>query len=107
MTLNYSRFPALVKTSDGTSINRAAVVVIDGHAELAVERPKRDHADGGGVLVIAALDDVTVEQQNRREVILRASDGQTWSVGVGDGCSCRSALGDWYNNQRAHQPMGT
>ena len=107
MTLQYDRFPARVSTSDGTEVNRAAVVVIDGRAELAVERPRRDHADGGGVLVLAMLEDVTVETQNRREVILRAADGQTWTVGVGDGCGCRSVLSQWYADRRKGQPLGT
>ena len=106
MTLNYGRFPALVKTSDGTEVNRAAVVVIDGHAQLAVQ-PPRQHHEPQGVLVIATLDDVTVEQQNRREVVLHAGDGQSWSVGVGDGCGCRSALSQWYAEAIKGQRMGT
>ena len=96
----------MVRTSDGTVTNRSAVVVIDGRALLAVQMPRQFH-EPGGVQVIATLDEVTVEPPSRRETVLRAADGQTWSVGPGDGCACRSALEDWYHHQLAGQPHGT
>ena len=106
MTVSYSRFPASVTTSDGTVVNRAAVVVVDGRAELAVQ-PPRSHTEPDRILVLATLDDVTVEPQTRREVTLRAADGQTWQVGVGDGCGCRSSLSEWFRNRLKGQALGT
>lgn len=97
----------MVTLADGTVVNRAAVVVLDGRAEVAVLGARRDHTDGGNVQVVAAMEDVTVETQTRREAVLRSSSGEAWTVGVGDGCGCRSNLSQWYANQIKGQPMGT
>ena len=106
MALQFSRYPAMVSTSDGTVVNRSVVVVIDGHAQLAVQMPHQYH-EPGGVQVIATLDDVTVEKVNRHKTTLTAADGQSWTVGEGDGCSCRNALTDWLRQQIKGQPLGT
>ena len=106
MPVAFSRYPAMVRTSDGTPVNRSAVVVVDGRALLAVESPKRDPYDGGGVQVIATLDDVTVAP-SRREATLTAADGQTWTVTQGDGCSCRNALSEWLGAQIRGHGLGT
>ena len=106
MALAFARFPAMVTTSDGSTVNRAAVVVIDGRALLAVQ-PPRQHYEPQGVQVIATLDDVTVEVENRHRTYLRAGDGQVWTVAEGDGCSCRSAILDWFRAQCRGQPLGT
>lgn len=106
MTLLYARFPAMVDTSDGSHFNRAAVVVVDGQARLAVQMP-RQHHEPGTVQVVATLDDVSLGPQERRKVVLVAADGQSWTVGVGDGCACRSSLQQWYADQIAGQRMGT
>lgn len=104
--MSFCRFPALVKTSDGTEVDRAAVVVIDGRAELAVIA-KRGEFDGGGVTVIASITGVTVGEPANRVTRLTADDGQWWDVGAGSGCGCRSSLSQWYAARIQGQPMGT
>lgn len=104
--MSFCRFPSLVKTSDGSEIDRAAVVVIDGRAEMAVTA-KRGEFDGGGVSVIASIDDVTVGEPANRVTRLTAADGQWWDIGQGSGCGCRSVLSMWYQERIAGQPMGT
>lgn len=94
----------MVRTSDGTTVNRAAVVVADGRALLAVQRAHAHH-EPPSVQIIATLDDVTVEAQ-RREAVITAADGQTWTVGQGDGCGCRSPLSEWLRLQ-LRQGVGT
>lgn len=106
MTLLFSRFPARVTTSDGTSLNRCAVIVLDGHAELAVQRPGADVHNADVVQVIATMDGVTLGDF-AREATLTAEDGQWWKVGEGDGCGCRSPLQTWYAMRIAGQPAGT
>ena len=107
MTISFARFPAAVTMPDGTRINRAAVVVIDGRALLATEPPHQHH-EPGGVQVTATLEDVTVDAPQRgRESVLRAADGQVWMVGNGDGCNCASALKSWFQGHTRGQRVGT
>jgi hypothetical protein len=105
MPIAYSRFPASVVTSDGTTTHRGAVVVIDGDASLAVQVRSGDfHADE--VQVIATLTGVTVGNPGP-SVTLTGDDGQTWQISEGDGCSCRSPLLAWYQMALRGQPAGT
>ena len=107
MPLSYMRYPARVRSSDGVvDVNRSAVVVIDGRAEVAVQR-KDNQFDGGSVTVIAALDGVTVGQPDAGVVALTGEDGVVWEVSQGDGCGCRSALSSWYAARIQGVPLGT
>lgn len=105
MPMQFCRFPAKVVMGDGTEINRSAVVVIDGRAELAVQN-KRSDFDGGQVSIVATLDGVNVDAQGR-EATLTGESGEVWTVGQGDGCGCRSSLQSWYAGRIQGVPMGT
>jgi hypothetical protein len=87
---NYSRVPARVTGSDGLSVNRAAVVVIDGRAKLA------RRANVGGVEVLGEMDVADLTVANRKATIV-GTNGVTWEVSKGDGCGCRSPLTAWVN----------
>ena len=107
MPMQFCMFPARVRASDGlVDVNRSAVVVIDGRAEVAVQR-KDNHFDGGTVTVIAALDGVIVGTSDAGVVMLTGEGGVTWEVSQGDGCGCKSALGDWYAGRIRGIPLGT
>lgn len=106
MTVSFNRFPALVSTSDGTVVNRAAVVVIDRVARCAVEKPSESAFEGAGVSVLVEMADVEVVSTGRAAV-LEGLDGQRWTVEPGDGCGCTSPLSRWYAAQLKGQPAGT
>jgi hypothetical protein len=104
--LTYSRFPARVLTSDGTELNRCAVVVIDGHAQIAVQRPSGGMGAADGIQTIATLDGAVLASAGAKSR-LEAPDGQWWEVSEGDGCGCRSPLQAWYAKALAGQRAGT
>lgn len=87
----YSRFPAAVK-SDRRAERRAAIVVRDGVATLAVIVPRQ------GVQVVETFEVDRIETANRITMLVEP-DGTTWTVGKGDGCGCASPLRTWYNAQ--------
>lgn len=88
---NYQRIPVRVEGSDGLSVNRAAVVVVDGRAKLA-------RRTGLGVEVIGEMDVADLTIANRKATII-GTNGVTWEVSKGDGCGCRSPLTAWVNEQ--------
>jgi hypothetical protein len=89
--LTYSRFPARVLTSDGTELNRCAVVVIDGRARIAVQSPSGAMGAADAIQTIAELDGAVLALAGAKSR-LEAPDGQWWEVSEGDGCGCRSPL---------------
>lgn len=105
--MSFCRFPARVKASDGSvDVNRSAVVVIDGRAEVAVQS-KADAFDSGTVTVLAMLDGVSVGQPSDGATPLTGADGVVWEVSQGDGCGCRSSVSEWYRDKISGQPMGS
>ena len=105
--MQYSRFPARVRSSDGSvDVNRAAVVVIDHRAEVAVLAPHSPF-EASDVTVIATLEDVSVGVPDAGVMTLTGEDGVTWEVSQGDGCGCRSALSSWFADRIARVPMGS
>ena len=107
MPMQFCRFPARVRSSDGSvDVNRSAVVVIDGRAEVAVQQ-KASAFDGGTVTVVALLEGVSVGVPDAGVMTLTGDGGVTWEVSEGDGCGCKSALGDWYAGRIRGVPMGS
>lgn len=94
MTVDYSRFPARVTLSDGTTYDPCAVVV-DGtgkRARFASRRPDQSAREQLG------HDDlVSYEQQPNRDWVITFGDGTTWTVAPGEGCSCGSPLKNWFS----------
>lgn len=89
---NYSRIPVRVEGSDGLSVNRAAVVIVDGRAKLA------RRGGESGVEVLGEMDVADLTVANRRATIV-GTNGVTWEVSKGDGCGCRSPLTAWVNTE--------
>lgn len=85
--VTYSRFPAAIR-SERRSERRAAVVVADGLARVAV-------STGQGVQVVEEFAVADVTTANRRTTIV-GEDGTEWTVERGDGCGCGSKLRTWY-----------
>lgn len=92
---SYARWPARVDT--GTfSHNRAAVVISGSTARIGVL-----DASKKGVDVVAERHDVVeVAPHISRRIFVRFADGTEWTVERGDGCSCKSALRQWYHDER-------
>lgn len=86
--VTYSRFPAAVSSARRHE-RRAAIVVIDGTARVAVLVP------GRGVQVVEEFAVADVATVNR-VTTLTEPDGTSWTVGKGDGCGCGSPLRSWY-----------
>lgn len=89
--IDYSRFPAAV-TSDRRRERRAAVIVKDGTARVAVVVP------GQGVQIVEEFAVADVVTANRVTTIT-GQDGTAWTIDKGDGCGCHSPLRTWYRGQ--------
>lgn len=85
--IQFHRFPASLRSSDGFTLRRSAIVVKDGIAEAA---------DAGG-RVVRTRDDYVEKRVTGNQTELVFADGTTWKVGPGDGCGgCTSPLKRWY-----------
>jgi hypothetical protein len=94
VTVQFSRFPARIVTSDGMVVRKAGIVVVDGRARVAERR--------GDVQVILDRADVArVERLPNRNTEVEFADGTLWTVSKGDGCSCKSPLRAWYTQALA------
>lgn len=89
--MEFSRFPARVKVSDGRTLDPTAIVLAGNRVRVAERR-------GNEAPVVLERDDVTsTERLPDRTQLITCADGTTLRVGKGKGCSCGSPLKSWYS----------